>query len=170
MLLVVVALPILSSCGSTTTKTVTKAATAPVTASSSSSTNTTTTTSSSSSSPTVVQTSTTASPAEVYFQGVAGSPRQRPGSLELTGDGTLYVSGVQWASWGSDAATGTGIAHYHGCTPNCAQAPVTNSLVAIRLSGIRACAGRRYYSGVTLTLNSGDLLDKAFLQQSWSPC
>jgi hypothetical protein len=163
-----VALPMLISCGSTTTKTVTKAAAAPVTASSSTAAPTTVSTSSSTA--TVVTTSTAANAVGVYFQGVAGSPRQRPGSLELTGDGTLYVSGVQWTSWGSDAATATGIAHYHGCTPNCAQAPVTNALVAIRLSGIRACAGRRYYSGVTLTLNSGDLLDKAFLQQSWSPC
>jgi hypothetical protein len=119
---------------------------------------------------TVTTTRTTATAPVVYFQGVAGPARQRPGVLELTGDGTLYVSGVQWSSWGSETASASGIAHHHGCSPNCAQAPVTDSLVAIRMFGIRACGGRRYYSGLTLTLNSGQLLDKGFLQRSWSPC
>ena len=89
---------------------------------------------------------------------------------ELTGDGTLSVGQVQWNSWGSDTATGTGTASYHGCTPNCAAAPVSTASVAIRLSNIRICGGRRYYSGLTLTLPSGKLLDESFVQRSWSPC
>jgi hypothetical protein len=145
----------LTSCGTATTTTITKPATAP------------TTTVATTTAPTTITSTTTAA---VYFQGVAGPSVQRPGSLELTGDGTLYVSGAQWTSWGGQAAMGTGIAHYHGCTPTCAQAPVQDALVAIRMFGIRACAGRRYYSGLTLTLNSGGLLDKEFLQRSWSPC
>lgn len=95
---------------------------------------------------------------------------QKPSSLQLTGDGTLFVSGVQWTSWGGPQATGSGNAEYHGCTPNCAQAPTHTALVSIRLFGIRTCAGRQYYSGATLTLNSGQLLDKDFMQRSWSPC
>jgi hypothetical protein len=95
---------------------------------------------------------------------------QRPSSLELTGDGTLYVSGAQWTSWGASSATGTGNAQYHGCTPSCAQATPHTALVWIRLSRIRVCAGRQYYSSVTLTTNSGQLLDEQFLQRSWSPC
>ncbi len=114
---------------------------------------------------------TTTTPAQlVYFQGAVGSAGQRPKSLELTGDGTLSVDGVQWTSWGGPEATGTGNASYHGCTPNCAAAPVHTALVSIRLFGSRVCSGRTYYSGVTLTLNSGQLLDKSFLQRSWSPC
>jgi hypothetical protein len=80
------------------------------------------------------------------------------------------VERVQWTSWGGPTATGTGNAFYHGCTPNCAAAPTHTALVAIRLSGVRSCAGRSYYSGVALRLNSGQLLDKSFLQQSWAPC
>jgi hypothetical protein len=90
--------------------------------------------------------------------------------LELTGDGTLFVASVQWTSWGGPKATGSGNAEYHGCTPNCAQAPLHTALVSIRLVGVRVCSGRRYYSGVTLTLNSGQLVDPQFLQRSWSPC
>ena len=143
MLLVVAAASVLSACGSTTT-TVIKSTTAPK--------------------PPVSPT------AEVYFQGVAGPPLQRPGTLELTGDGTLYVSGVQWRSWGGQTAAGSGIAHYHGCTPNCAEAAVHDASVSISMSTIRTCAGRQYYSGLALTLNSGQLLDQEFLQRSWSPC
>jgi hypothetical protein len=97
-------------------------------------------------------------------------PAQRPSRLELTGDGTLFVSGVQSSSWGGPTAQGSGNAEYHGCTPNCAQAPVHTALVSIRLFGSRVCSGRTYYSGVNLTLNSGQLLDEQFLQRSWSPC
>jgi hypothetical protein len=90
--------------------------------------------------------------------------------LELTADGTLFVGGVQWTSWGGPSAVGTGTAEYHGCTPNCAQAPVHTALVSIHLFDIRSCSGRAYPSGVNLTLNSGELLDKQFMQRSWSPC
>jgi hypothetical protein len=132
---------VLASCGSSGTKTVT----------------TTTTT-------------TAKPPTPVYFQGVAGGRTQRPTRLELTGDGTLYVSDVQWSAWGGATAIGSGNAQYHGCTPNCAQAPPHTALVAIRLARIRTCAGQSYYSSVTLTMNSGRLLDKQFLERSWSPC
>lgn len=147
------ALPLLAACGSSTTKTVARrTATVP--------------------SPRSTPSPTTRSPATgiVYFQGAAGPAAQRPSSLQLTADGTLAVEQVQWTSWGGPEATGTGNAMYHGCTPNCAQAPTHTALVSVRLSRIRTCAGRRYYSGVTLTLNSGELLNREFLLRSWSPC
>jgi hypothetical protein len=146
---VVVAALTLAACGSSSTKTATTVAI-------------TTSTSTATTSRTATQ--------PVYFQGAVGGAAQRPRSLELTGDGTLAVEGVQWASWGGAEATGTGNASYHGCTPNCAEAPAHTALVSVRLFGVRACSGRSYYSGVTLTLNSGQLLDKSFLQRSWSPC
>jgi hypothetical protein len=153
----VVASLALASCGTTATKTVTKRVSAPSPAPATTA-------------ATTPATTTATTSAAVYFKGAGGSEQQRPSSLQLTGDGTLFVAGVQWTSWGGPAATGTGNAEYHGCTPNCAQATPHNALVAIRLFGIRVCAGRQYYSGVTLRLNSGRLLDEQFLQQSWSPC
>jgi hypothetical protein len=157
--ILLLAVPLLAACGTTTTKTVISTTTAPVASSS-----TTPTTSS----PVTPTTSTAA--AAVFFHGAAGPTQQRPASLQLTGDGTLAVERVQWSTWGGPTAIGTGNAFYHGCTPNCASAPTHTALVAIRLSSVRSCSGRSYYSGVTLTLNSGQLLDKDFLQQSWAPC
>ena len=130
----------LASCGSSTTKTITSTASAPP------------------------------PPVPVYFEGVAGGSQQRPASLQLTADGTLFVGGVQWSSWGGPAATGSGNAEYHGCTPNCAQATPHTAFVSIRLFGVRSCSGRQYYSALTLTTSSRRLLDQSFVQRSWSPC
>jgi hypothetical protein len=144
----------LASCGTSQTRTVTSITTAttpPAT-------------------PASVSTATTTAVAPVYFAGAVGRGLQRPSSLQLSADGTLVVSGVQWTSWGGAAATGSGTAEYHGCTPNCAQATPQTAVVSIRLSVIRACSGRRFYSSITLTKNSGQLLDESFLQRSWSPC
>ncbi len=154
----------LAACGSSSTKTVTKV----VPPATSSTTSVTSTPSTTSTSVTTGSSATIALP--VLFQGVVNHGSERPKTLELTGDGTLFVSQVQWNSWGSDTASGTGTASYHGCTPNCAQAPVSTASVAIRLSNIRICGGRRYYSALTLTLPSGKLLDESFVQRSWSPC
>lgn len=145
----------LTSCGTTTVTTVTTSVPGPP--------------------PTPVTTSTSTSTSTpslgaVYFEGAGAGRQQKPTSLELTGDGTLFVAGVQWTAWGGSVATGSGNAEYHGCTPTCAQATLHTALVSIRLSGIRVCSGRHYYSGVTLRLNSGRLLDEQFLQRSWSPC
>jgi hypothetical protein len=152
----------LAGCGSTAIKTVTK--TTPGTTGATTATTTVTTT------PATTTTTVTLPPRPVYFQGVVGGVAIRPRTLELTGDGTLSVEQVQWSSWGGPAALGTGNALYHGCTPNCAAAPTHAAVVSVRLSNVRTCRGRRYYAGVSLRLSSGRLLDRTFLQRSWSPC
>jgi hypothetical protein len=164
----VLALAIGACGGSTTTKTVTKVATSPATPTSASSPTTAITTSSTV--PVTASSTTTAAPSSIFFAGAAGGRMERPSTLQLTADGTLAVSGVQWNSWGGPTATGTGNASYHGCNPNCASAPVHTAVVAIHLADPRVCSGRQYYSSVTLTMNSGRLLDESFLQRSWSPC
>jgi hypothetical protein len=162
VLVAVAALPALSACGGTTTTTVVTHVVTPVT--------TTATSTPTSTATPITTTSNTATSAAVFFQGAVGTPAQRPSTLQLTGDGTLSVGGVQWTTWGGSTAVGSGNASYHGCNPNCAAAPTHTALVSIHLFGPRVCSGREYYSGVTLTLNSGQLLDKKFLQRSWSPC
>lgn len=147
----------LPGCAGTTTKTIVRTAS---TASSTTSPAASTTT----------KTVTATPPAPVYFQGVVGLPAQKPAALQLTGDGTLAVDHVQWTSWGGPVATGTGNAIYHGCTPNCAEAQVHTAVVSVRLSDTRVCGGRRYYSGLVLTLSSGQSLDRQFVERSWSPC
>jgi hypothetical protein len=111
-----------------------------------------------------------AAAAEVQFAGADGGARVRPGTLFLTGDGTLDVFQVQWNHWGGSFATGHGTAEYHGCTPICASAPVHHAAVTVRLSAIRRCGKRSFYTHVRLTLPSGKLLDPSFLRLSYKPC
>ena len=106
----------------------------------------------------------------VYFAGAVGGRQIRPRTLLLTGDGTLEVFKVSWNTWGGSTATGRGRAEYHGCTPSCAAAPDHHARVGISLSRIRRCGSRRYYSHVRLTLPSGRLLYRRFLQISYKPC
>jgi hypothetical protein len=180
LLLAVVSLVALAACGTATTKTLTRVVSRPATttktvppapATGTNAVPPATATGTNAVPPaTATTTATPAAAGPVYFEGVVGNGDQRPSSLELTGDGTLIVSGVQWTSWGGPVAAGTGNAEYHGCTPNCAAAPVQTALVSIRLNTIRVCSGRRYYSGLTLTMSSGRLLEESYVQRSWSPC
>ena len=52
----------------------------------------------------------------------------KPSEIAYSGDGTNVVTGIQWASWTPNGATGTGTSDIDSCVPNCAQAspdPVT---------------------------------------------
>jgi hypothetical protein len=106
----------------------------------------------------------------VYFAGAVGGRHVKPRNLYLTADGTLAVFKARWDSWGGRAATGRGQAEYHGCTPNCASGTDHHTRVSIRLSNIRRCGSRRYYTHVRLTLPSGRLLMSGFLRISFKPC
>jgi hypothetical protein len=109
--------------------------------------------------------------ASVYFEGAANGPRVQPKSLYLTADGTLYVGNLVWSTWGGPSAQGRGRAEYHGCTPSCAAAKVHHAQVRVRLTKIRSCHGKRYYTDVTLRTRNGHLLEGSYLNgQNWSPC
>jgi hypothetical protein len=113
--------------------------------------------------------SASAATSRVAFEGASGGPQVRPHQLALTGDGTLVVGTVSWLTWGGRQATGSGTAEYHGCTPSCAQAKVHHAFVAITLSNVQVCKGKRYYTHVKLAAHYG-LLDKRFLRIGWNPC
>jgi hypothetical protein len=111
-----------------------------------------------------------AASANVVFRDVDMHQLVKPKTLFLTGDGTLAVQSATWSSWGGATASGSGKAEYHGCTPSCAGATVHHAHVTIKLSKIKTCSGKQYYSHVALTLPSGKLLDGSFLKRSWAPC
>ena len=109
--------------------------------------------------------------AAVYFRGAVNRPRVQPKSLYLTADGTLYVGNMVWSKWGGRTARGLGLAEYHGCTPSCAAAKVHRAQVHVRLTRIRSCHGKRFYTHVVLIKRNGRLLEARYLNgQDWSPC
>jgi hypothetical protein len=117
----------------------------------------------------IVAAASAASP--VYFGGALGGAHIRPASVSLSADGTLEASQVHWSSWGGSVATGDGLIEYHGCVPNCAQAPSHTVAGSVRLSHIRVCAGRRWYSQASVYVRRQGGM--ALLQRStanWAPC
>jgi hypothetical protein len=105
----------------------------------------------------------------VLFQGAFVPAHVRPTSLQLSADGTLAVTAASWSSWGETSATGTGVASFHGCDPNCAQATPHTAPVTISLQTIKTCDGREYYSRAVVRTESDDqLLDPD--SASWAPC
>ena len=109
--------------------------------------------------------------ATVYFRGAVNAPRVQPKSLYLTADGTLYVGNLVWSRWGGRAAQGVGLAEYHGCKPSCAAAKVHHARVHVRLTRVRSCHGKRYYTRVALHNRKGRPLEAKYLDaQTWGPC
>jgi hypothetical protein len=101
--------------------------------------------------------------ATTYFQEAVNSPRVQPKSLYLTADGTLAVGQLRWSKWGGKTAQGSGLAEYHGCTPNCAAAKVHRARVKVRMTTVASCHGLRFYTHVQLRRRDGRLLDPKYL-------
>jgi hypothetical protein len=106
------------------------------------------------------------------FVDVDNQKQVTPHTLFLTGDGTLDVVKVSWSTWGRGPAIGTGTAEFHGCTPNCAAGKQHTAQVAVRLSDLTSCKGRRYYGRVSLrSRRTGTPLFTSYLShQNWAPC
>ena len=74
---------------------------------------------------------------------------ERPRQIVLSADGSGAVSGLSWASWGGQQATGTGTLQVDDCQPNCASGkftgyPATVTLTARDNSGNDADARARW--------------------------
>jgi hypothetical protein len=104
----------------------------------------------------------------VWFEGAVNQGHPvRPSTLWLSADGTLVVFHMHWSQWGGRVAIGKGNAEYHGCTPDCAQAPIHHAAVTVHLWGVRDCHGQDYYNRVTLYKRQGTLSVRF---QHWAPC
>ena len=55
----------------------------------------------------------------------ADAMRTEPTSIEISADGSGYVSGITWSDWGAASANGTGTLNVDNCVPNCAQGTFT---------------------------------------------
>lgn len=70
----------------------------------------------------------------------------RPHALQLSGDGTFYIYGIKWTSYGEPVASGPGRAYVRGCTPYCAIGKVFHPRAEVRLSRVVECQGHRIYA------------------------
>jgi hypothetical protein len=116
-----------------------------------------------------------AAQAQVQFQGAVRPPHAhtvRPSNLYLNADGILFVGNVRWTAWGGQVAKGYGRAEFHGCSPDCASAPVHHARALVRLSAIKRCRHRSWYSRVTVITRraSGKWRPLQAANTNWAPC
>jgi hypothetical protein len=63
----------------------------------------------------------------------------RPHVFYLSGDGTLYLTGVRWRHYGGRVATATATAHLNDCVPYCAAGHFSIRRAKVRLKGPIHC-------------------------------
>jgi serine/threonine protein kinase len=68
----------------------------------------------------------------------------KPAKIMVSGDGSGYVDGLSWSSWGTPRATATGTLRVDDCVPNCAQGTYTGYPATVTLAGLK-----EYQTGVS---------------------
>lgn len=105
----------------------------------------------------------------VWFEGaLPGYGHVKPSNVALSADGTLWVSHVKWSAWGARVAVGRGLGEEHGCTPNCAQAPIHTAQVRVELYDVVQCGSHTYYDKATLYRLNGRVFSRSSV--NWAPC
>ncbi len=102
--------------------------------------------------------SSDASSGKVFLnvQGYGAQPvvRYRPSELNrITGDGTAFVSHIQWRGWNSPQSYANGVALTDDCVPDCAEGKFTSHATHLHAYRIRFCprAHRNVYTRLTLS-------------------
>ncbi|GAA2145069.1 hypothetical protein GCM10009844_19360 [Nocardioides koreensis] len=84
-----------------------------------------------------------------YFAQYGVSTRAyKPGRLNPSVDGSLYVRGMQWTVWDDRRAAGDGIAHVNDCIPDCADGHYTTYRVTVRLAQPRELCGSQFFTAI----------------------
>ena len=68
--------------------------------------------------------------------GNAASMKTEPVQIVTSADGSGYVNGITWTSWGQATATGAGTLQVDNCTPSCVTGTYTAYPATITLSGL----------------------------------
>jgi serine/threonine protein kinase len=82
----------------------------------------------------------------------AASMKTEPVQIVTSADGSGYVDGITWTSWGQATATGTGTLQVDNCTPSCATGTYTGYPATITISGLVAYrSGADAYSSMIVS-------------------
>ena len=85
------------------------------------------------------------------------APQVRPSAFLVNcADGTLFLAGLRWSTWGREEARATGVARRNDCVPDCPSGRLTSRRVAVRLYRARTCRnGRREFTRFTFAFAGG---------------
>jgi hypothetical protein len=82
------------------------------------------------------------------------APKHEPGTLYLSGDGSLWAKDIAWSRWGTPAAVGHGTAEANNCQPDCAGGTYSAHPVTITLSDPRPWHGDLVYTRAAYSIPS----------------
>jgi hypothetical protein len=88
----------------------------------------------------------------VYFpqRGIAADRVERPKTLWISSDGSLWVSKLSWMRWTTRQAAGRGIAVVNDCNPDCADGNLHQYPVIVRLAHPHHACGHWFYRRLEL--------------------
>lgn len=85
---------------------------------------------------------------EVFFTDLLGETLNEPSELLIFQQ--IQITELEWQSWGSPTAVGTGVQEASDCDPNCAEGSIVRSDITVTLSDIEECDGLRQYAKADL--------------------
>lgn len=80
----------------------------------------------------------------------SGANVVRPRRLALTADGAVYLTDLQWASWGGRTATGTGRLYVNSCDPFCAAERFESRRARVELARPEFFGERYHYTRLSI--------------------
>jgi hypothetical protein len=80
--------------------------------------------------------------------------------ITVSGDGSVFVTGLVWSGWGGSRATATGTLEVNNCTPNCAQGKYTGYPATVTLAGLKPYGtGLEAYSTIVVQSPASGVTD-----------
>ena len=92
----------------------------------------------------------------VYAIGNCSKAEVRPAKIVFScADANFYATGLRYRSYGGAAAVAQATSHRNTCEPNCASGHFVSRAATVRLSAIKRCGGRFYYTKATVSTSPG---------------
>ncbi len=91
-----------------------------------------------------------------------GEMKTEPGIVTLSADGSVFLGGITWSSWGAATAQGSGTLNTNNCQPSCAQGTFSRYPATITLTRLTPYGnGLKAYASITVT-SPPDSYDQTF--------
>jgi hypothetical protein len=93
---------------------------------------------------------------QVYAIGNCSKAEVRPTKIVFAcADANFYATSVRYRSYGGAVAVAQATSHRNTCEPNCASGRFVARSANVRLSAIKRCGGRFFYTKATVSTTPG---------------
>jgi hypothetical protein len=93
---------------------------------------------------------------QVFAIGNCTKAEVRPTKIVFScADGNFYATSVRYRSYGGAVAVAQATSHKNTCEPYCASGRFVTAKATVRLSAIKRCGGRFFYTKATVSTSPG---------------